>query len=1089
MRNITNESTSLTNAYESIVSEIKAGTLAADDAKTVLLESINLYNEATNAAKSYNQAVLTVSEALYGGLSVSQMFQQWGIENAKASELFASITEGGITKKELEEAVDAFHDLGIEGDSLTTIINYLTDSFVTASEEMTNALNSIDSILGDLPTTENQSKTALDEFLNEMANFTTDLPSLSEATDPGYSYIDVPTSTPVLDETGYYNALKDATSGAVADMTMSWDNWDDSITNETDAEKIVTDIYASIGRTGDILSKDDENYSIYNIDKEGFDFWKEAILNGSFSTAKEFSENFYDSVGSNLPSNLEDLLVIAQAIGATDSVNKEDFTTYETGTTQEIDPNSGYVLQSSEKEISAALDLLESFEGSNDYQGLIDAVGSLSPEVLSDIFREDTSDNLSALNTTYSNYLASLDSGTSSDGTPDESDYDSDQLSNLVAQIQYDLDTINLSNIEKEFFDIDKQVNEWNISLTDLGYSLSDAEELTGAWSEAQKNVLRESLTSDWQGIIDQNTLSDVELQMEELKNWYIEQMSNAEALGMETDTLTEAYKVQKKAMEDSIMSPFENFAETSGMSDIEKELYNIDQTASNAKTSLEEMGRATKININIIDDWAESQKEAMKDSLTVDWQGIIDQNTLSDIDLKLLNLDKWYNEQLASAEALGMETDTLTEAYKVQKKAMEDSLTVDWQGIIDQNTLSDVDLKLLNLDKWYNEQLASAEALGMETDTLTEAYKVQKDAITELAKSDYLNYLQEEINIRQAAYDEAKTVLENYISDEEALIEARRNASESINDFIDNLNKSDKSPVQSLEYFEKRYAQLLSEAQNASPEDIENAVSNLTSFTNEYLDFAGDYGGQDYNSLFNSVVGDLEALGVDQINAADAQEKELKEIQDLIGITNEELFDLEKAIQEFKDAEGELDDATWMTEELEKLESIDDNLSLLYQAQKAYYDSIDQDIPNYTEPSSQSIIDRLNEAHDANVLYDSLFESLMSPFNSDGIYSPDPNSIYSGYTLDDYDSYLTELGFANGGIASGPMSGYPVTLHGTEAIIPLNNGSIPVEINSNNQDIKVIVKIGDRELKDITTEVIRTDPEAQRQVRRVANG
>jgi hypothetical protein len=68
-------------------------------------------------------------------------------------------------------------------------------------------------------------------------------------------------------------------------------------------------------------------------------------------------------------------------------------------------------------------------------------------------------------------------------------------------------------------------------------------------------------------------------------------------------------------------------------------------------------------------------------------------------------------------------------------------------------------------------------------------------------------------------------------------------------------------------------------------------------------------------------------------------------------------------------------------------------------------------------------------------------------------------------------------------------MSGYPVTLHGTEAIIPLNNGSIPVEINSNNQDIKVIVKIGDRELKDITTEVIRTDPEAQRQVRRVANG
>jgi hypothetical protein len=39
-------------------------------------------------------------------------------------------------------------------------------------------------------------------------------------------------------------------------------------------------------------------------------------------------------------------------------------------------------------------------------------------------------------------------------------------------------------------------------------------------------------------------------------------------------------------------------------------------------------------------------------------------------------------------------------------------------------------------------------------------------------------------------------------------------------------------------------------------------------------------------------------------------------------------------------------------------------------------------------------------------------------------------------------------LGFAEGGIATGPSSGYPVTLHGTEAVVPLPNGrSIPVEM------------------------------------------
>ena len=40
-------------------------------------------------------------------------------------------------------------------------------------------------------------------------------------------------------------------------------------------------------------------------------------------------------------------------------------------------------------------------------------------------------------------------------------------------------------------------------------------------------------------------------------------------------------------------------------------------------------------------------------------------------------------------------------------------------------------------------------------------------------------------------------------------------------------------------------------------------------------------------------------------------------------------------------------------------------------------------------------------------------------------------------------------VGFSEGGIATGPTSGYPVNLHGTEAVVPLPNGrSIPVELS-----------------------------------------
>jgi hypothetical protein len=39
-------------------------------------------------------------------------------------------------------------------------------------------------------------------------------------------------------------------------------------------------------------------------------------------------------------------------------------------------------------------------------------------------------------------------------------------------------------------------------------------------------------------------------------------------------------------------------------------------------------------------------------------------------------------------------------------------------------------------------------------------------------------------------------------------------------------------------------------------------------------------------------------------------------------------------------------------------------------------------------------------------------------------------------------------LGFSDGGVASGPTSGYPVALHGTEAVVPLPDGrTIPVSI------------------------------------------
>ena len=77
-------------------------------------------------------------------------------------------------------------------------------------------------------------------------------------------------------------------------------------------------------------------------------------------------------------------------------------------------------------------------------------------------------------------------------------------------------------------------------------------------------------------------------------------------------------------------------------------------------------------------------------------------------------------------------------------------------------------------------------------------------------------------------------------------------------------------------------------------------------------------------------------------------------------------------------------------------------------------------------------------------------------------------------------------IGFASGGVARGPSSGYPVTLHGTEAVVPLpDGGSIPVTIkgmggggggDTNNINITVSGGGNSREIADkVSQEVQRT--------------
>ena len=89
------------------------------------------------------------------------------------------------------------------------------------------------------------------------------------------------------------------------------------------------------------------------------------------------------------------------------------------------------------------------------------------------------------------------------------------------------------------------------------------------------------------------------------------------------------------------------------------------------------------------------------------------------------------------------------------------------------------------------------------------------------------------------------------------------------------------------------------------------------------------------------------------------------------------------------------------------------------------------------------------------------------------------------GGDLSRVESLLIEKlpGYATGGIASGPTSGYPVTMHGTEAIIPMGKGSLPLVIDFSDMIAELQALRG--EIGNMKTEIDFSDMIAELQALR----
>jgi len=272
-------------------------------------------------------------------------------------------------------------------------------------------------------------------------------------------------------------------------------------------------------------------------------------------------------------------------------------------------------------------------------------------------------------------------------------------------------------------------------------------------------------------------------------------------------------------------------------------------------------------------------------------------------------------------------------------------------------------------------------------------------------------------------------------------LVALNKDNIESLQSTIDSI-MGGSSGVQSKAYFENRYSSLLSGANNDPTK-----IKDYASFATEYLDFMKDYGDP---KAYEKVLGEL-------ITMQDRIETEVS-ISDAItgGKTISDLYDLL-----IKNGMGGPE-----TSDAERI---------VMAAYKKY-----ENRSGIGDDPSQIRLSGLN-------FWTNALES--GALNL--------NNFDSTFRQAVYENSQRTPSFDNGGVISGPMSGYtlPTTFHGIEHITTDSDMKDIKKLLQNlvatgksGDNVVVKVSIGNKELKEITAEIVRTDPETQTQIRRVAN-
>jgi len=273
----------------------------------------------------------------------------------------------------------------------------------------------------------------------------------------------------------------------------------------------------------------------------------------------------------------------------------------------------------------------------------------------------------------------------------------------LLGGLNREVIDLGLTELEKEFNSVNERAAEYTAQLVALGQASTENIAAVEAWRAAMvanitagKQAQAQTLVSGLKLEVSNLGLSDIQLQLNAVTAKAAEYVIQLVSLGQATTENIAVVDAWKNAMLENINSNYQQQqtedatamlrklgkeVASLGLSDLQKELANVNDQADEYKAQLVELGQATVANVAAVDAWREAMlaniletKRLQAEALLGGLDSEVATLGLSPLNAELASIKQKSQEYVAQLTELGQATDSNIASVEAWEQAMTDN-------------------------------------------------------------------------------------------------------------------------------------------------------------------------------------------------------------------------------------------------------------------------------------------------------------------------------------------------------------------------------------------------------------------------------